>query len=246
MTRREESSASAPKFGEWGGNDVPYTLYFENARKKKDQGKRLSTTDLQEDPNAFAKAPSLRTAPPAVEPTSQRPKQRFTSDEEYLHQAAFIPMRHVADRHRFRQESPRRMPGDQTSSIDPGRRPNQLVAERGLGPANIPLHWNAEGPAVPVFGKWNEKDPSMDNNYSGIFENLRREKKSTLPNATPQQTEDKPAKAKAKYPPMYNSNMLLGVFMAVKKGPLPPIHCYFHFINSNRRCGSTDHKCLER
>ncbi|CAA6664074.1 unnamed protein product [Spirodela intermedia] len=152
MTRRR----SAPKFGEWGGNDVPYTLYFENARKKKDQGKRLSTTDLQEDPNAFAKAPSLRTAPPAVEPTSQRPEQRFTSDEEYLHQAAFIPMR--------------------TWQIDigSGRSPHdgcletrQVPLIQGLGPANIPLHWNAEGPAVPVFGKWNEKDPSMDNNYSG-------------------------------------------------------------------------------
>lgn len=149
---QEESSATAPKFGEWGGDNVPYTLYFENARKKKDQSKRINANEPREDPEAFSKASSLRTAPQPEEPTRPRPERRITRDEEYLHQAAYIPARHVSDGHRSRGETPHRMSGDQAGSIDPGRRPSQLVAERGHSSGNTPPHWNAEVIMAEVLG----------------------------------------------------------------------------------------------
>lgn len=88
---------------------------------------------------------------------------------------------------------------------------------------------------MPVFGKWNERYPSMDSNYSDIFENLRREKKSSLPNATPQQMEGKPAKAKNKAPVSWFPPPPLSVSEKLKietfsiENWLPPFHeCPLH------------------
>nr|XP_033517534.1 RPM1-interacting protein 4-like isoform X2 [Nicotiana tomentosiformis] len=42
-----------PKFGNWDGDNVPYTTYFENARKGKG-GKMINPNDPEENPEAFA------------------------------------------------------------------------------------------------------------------------------------------------------------------------------------------------
>ncbi|XP_019259819.1 PREDICTED: RPM1-interacting protein 4-like [Nicotiana attenuata] len=42
-----------PKFGNWDGDNVPYTAYFENARKGKG-GKMINPNDPEENPEAFA------------------------------------------------------------------------------------------------------------------------------------------------------------------------------------------------
>ncbi|KAK8493574.1 hypothetical protein V6N12_073419 [Hibiscus sabdariffa] len=41
-----------PKFGDWDNDDLPYTTYFENARKEK-SGKIMNPNDPEENPEAF-------------------------------------------------------------------------------------------------------------------------------------------------------------------------------------------------
>ncbi|KAJ8551742.1 hypothetical protein K7X08_021757 [Anisodus acutangulus] len=43
-----------PKFGNWDGENVPYTAYFENARKGNKGGKMINPNDPEENPEAFA------------------------------------------------------------------------------------------------------------------------------------------------------------------------------------------------
>lgn len=44
-----------PKFGNWDGENVPYTAYFENARKSNSKGgKMINPNDPEENPEAFA------------------------------------------------------------------------------------------------------------------------------------------------------------------------------------------------
>ncbi|KAF6173215.1 hypothetical protein GIB67_026910 [Kingdonia uniflora] len=43
-----------PKFGNWDSENVPYTTYFENARKEKGTGlKKMNPNDPEENPDAF-------------------------------------------------------------------------------------------------------------------------------------------------------------------------------------------------
>ncbi|KAL7088631.1 hypothetical protein ACP275_13G139500 [Erythranthe tilingii] len=43
-----------PKFGNWdGGDNIPYTAYFENARKEKSDGIRINPNDPAQNPGAF-------------------------------------------------------------------------------------------------------------------------------------------------------------------------------------------------
>lgn len=42
-----------PKFGNWDGDNVPYTAFFENARKEKVGGARMNPNDPEENPDAF-------------------------------------------------------------------------------------------------------------------------------------------------------------------------------------------------
>ncbi|KAK8629548.1 hypothetical protein V6N13_078383 [Hibiscus sabdariffa] len=45
-------SSHVPKFGDWDNDDLPYTTYFENARKEK-SGRIMNPNDPEENPEAF-------------------------------------------------------------------------------------------------------------------------------------------------------------------------------------------------
>lgn len=55
-----------PKFGNWDSDNVPYTAYFENARKEKTNptGLRINPNDPEENPEAFMFVRSEATTPP--------------------------------------------------------------------------------------------------------------------------------------------------------------------------------------
>ncbi|KZV51232.1 hypothetical protein F511_05889 [Dorcoceras hygrometricum] len=74
-----------PKFGNWDGNDVPYTACFENARKEKNDGVRINPNDPQENPEAF----DMLTAAAKLSPVSK--KNRF-------HTYRFLMPRNQRDR----------------------------------------------------------------------------------------------------------------------------------------------------
>lgn len=70
------AGSSVPKFGNWDNeDDVPYTVYFDKARKNRG-GKMINPNDPQENPEMFpSKPPSAATSTP---PTS---KPRVQSEE---------------------------------------------------------------------------------------------------------------------------------------------------------------------
>lgn len=76
---QQQKNAHVPKFGNWDNDgNVPYTLYFENARKGKGAGgKMINPNDPAENPEAFSMAapsPNRSEAPPA--PTPPRHERR--------------------------------------------------------------------------------------------------------------------------------------------------------------------------
>ncbi|KAI8014712.1 RPM1-interacting protein 4 [Camellia lanceoleosa] len=62
-----------PKFGNWESEEnVPYTVYFDKARKGRTGGKMINPNDPQENPDMF----------PNTEPTAQAPPSRTRTEPE--------------------------------------------------------------------------------------------------------------------------------------------------------------------
>ncbi|KAL8032893.1 hypothetical protein ABFX02_13G126800 [Erythranthe guttata] len=68
-----------PKFGNWeGGDNVPYTAYFENARKEKSDGVRINPNDPEQNPGAF----NIRAPPNYVHRTMANSESYSSSTTE--------------------------------------------------------------------------------------------------------------------------------------------------------------------
>lgn len=52
---RQQQRSHIPKFGSWDADNVPYTAYFENARKDKGSGVMINPNDPEQNPEAFMK-----------------------------------------------------------------------------------------------------------------------------------------------------------------------------------------------
>ncbi|XP_038984306.1 RPM1-interacting protein 4 isoform X1 [Phoenix dactylifera] len=91
--------AHVPKFGNWEGDgDVPYTKYFDNARKGKAGGKLINPNDPQENPEAFSEEiPPVQAPPFRTGSNSEAPKpkdEQRTSREDDRHRLTDSPLRH--------------------------------------------------------------------------------------------------------------------------------------------------------
>lgn len=107
---------TVPKFGNWESEDnVPYTVYFDKARKGKTGGKMINPNDPQENPEMFA---DIKTPPrPAPVPRS-RP---YTEPEEPVHRQMVRP---THDRRVSREES-------EYQNDNTGRRTSGSAHQRG-------------------------------------------------------------------------------------------------------------------
>lgn len=50
---QQQQRSHIPKFGSWDADNVPYTAYFENARKDKGTGIMINPNDPEQNPEAF-------------------------------------------------------------------------------------------------------------------------------------------------------------------------------------------------
>lgn len=54
MDLQKQQSSHVPKFGDWDNNNIPYTTFFENARKEQNTGTvRVNPNDPEDNPAAF-------------------------------------------------------------------------------------------------------------------------------------------------------------------------------------------------
>lgn len=198
-----------PAFGDWkNGDNVPYTVYFDKARKGRGGGKLINPNDPEENPDLFSNSSSSAQPPLSgarvepEEPVRQRPgistpERRRSREESEPHRR---PARHSAGSEQSVERSPlhRQARGpakdsgatihsyDGKSSYDsshgtPGRSRVRSDARGDDMPE--------KGAAVPKFGEW-EKDPASAEGFTGIFEQVRAERQTGVgrvpgPNETP-------------------------------------------------------------
>ncbi|KAI3718665.1 hypothetical protein L6452_19544 [Arctium lappa] len=176
---QQQQRSHIPKFGSWDGDNVPYTAYFDNARKDKGtMGVMFNPNDPEENPEAFMTYgggyddgnndhkivfAEKNTKTSMTSSESSRDKGSISSDISNNQQSYKSDRKKSSNSERIRNFSP-------PSPSPPG--PNR--PKYGYNPADdIVSHRSA---SVPMFGAWDEKDPRSAEGFTVIFQKVKEEK----------------------------------------------------------------------
>ncbi|CAN1767497.1 RPM1-interacting protein 4 [Linum perenne] len=102
LLQQQQQRSHVPKFGNWESDDnVPYTAYFDKARKGRTGGKMINPNDPMENPDLLVE--QTPSAPPKVRVESEEPpagqvrrtheRRRSREDNEFKQQAVGSPNR---------------------------------------------------------------------------------------------------------------------------------------------------------
>ncbi|KAL5702794.1 hypothetical protein ACHQM5_027962 [Ranunculus cassubicifolius] len=212
-----------PKFGNWENDqDVPYTQYFDKARKGKQGGRMINPNDPANNLDVYAdKAPVQAPFRNGVEPEPKPRHERRVSKEDG-------DLKRVTDSPGpFDQKRSARQSGggpDRSVEQSPLHPHHQARTGGGRGagvsspswekkssdggshghlapntPGRSRLRFVARGDetpdksaAVPKFGEWDENNPASADGFTHIFNKMREEKQTGTANPVPT--------------PKYNSN----------------------------------------
>ncbi|ESR63069.1 hypothetical protein CICLE_v10017621mg, partial [Citrus x clementina] len=188
-----------PKFGDWDNDNIPYTTFFENARREK-AGVRMNPNDPEENPEAFMRMRGTlgRGTDGDCQPVraSRHVDSYKSKSTEKRHIEEQMGMGHNPrgrntfdhQRSRSRKSTMSEFSSDKSSAVSdhslPQPSPRRLKSDKknGLG----------EGTSVPKFGAWDETDPTSGEGFTVIFNKVKEEKQiaSTQFPVVPEQTSD--------------------------------------------------------
>ncbi|KAI3456487.1 hypothetical protein Pfo_013150 [Paulownia fortunei] len=169
-----------PKFGNWEGDNVPYTACFENARKEKVGGIRINPNDPEQNPEAFS----------IGEPRGGSSTNNQVALQKYVHQRNTCDQQKSASHKTVASgSSSDKSPSDNsvTSFLKPNHRRkksdrNKYSSDSRNPPSPGPNKLNHaddfsfRSVSVPKFGQWDEKDPRSAEGFTVIFNKVKEEK----------------------------------------------------------------------
>ncbi|CAK9181702.1 unnamed protein product [Ilex paraguariensis] len=193
-----------PKFGNWDGDNVPYTAYFENARKDKAGGVKMNPNDPEENPEAFNfgrvgdGSDSVFHAvqsPAHVNPDKSAEKylreghkqkyghQRNTSDHQMSVTQKSMTSESASDKsnsdYSLLQANHRHARADRKKSMTEDNSRFCLPSpgpNRPRGQSNPYDDISCRSASVPKFGAWDEQDPQSAEGFTVIFNKVKEEK----------------------------------------------------------------------
>ncbi|RVW45866.1 RPM1-interacting protein 4 [Vitis vinifera] len=159
-----------PKFGNWDNDNVPYTAYFDNARKEKTgpTGLRINPNDPEENPEAFMFGRSEATPPHHLNP--QKPPQKKTTrsiNSESGSEKSNLDYSHLRKKSQLSDGG--------SSSLSPSVPGPSHTRLKSIGtpPPDDHAHRVA---SVPKFGAWDETDPTSGEGFTVIFNKVKQER----------------------------------------------------------------------
>ncbi|KAK1578393.1 hypothetical protein Q3G72_029924 [Acer saccharum] len=200
-----QNHSHVPKFGNWDKEDnIPYTSYFENARKGK-AGVRMNPNDPEENPDAFMIASGgglnstdhgdyqpIQASVNADSDKSKSSEKRLIEGNTgkrntYNHQKSgrnksitsyFSSDRSNSD-HSLQQPGHRQLKSDRKKGLGEGINSfSPLVQghswQRSESQSSDEPHHRVA--SVPKFGAWDETDPASGEGFTVIFNKVKEEK----------------------------------------------------------------------
>ncbi|XP_074359340.1 RPM1-interacting protein 4-like [Apium graveolens] len=195
--------AHVPKFGNWGGEDnVPYTAYFDSARKSKAGGAMINPNDPEQNPeafmfgsddnvNAFQAPPQHKINDDVVVPKDNHHIEghkdshtRNNSGSGYNHKNGLKSVisetssdrsnsdtSSLASNHRITRPDRKKNSIENISFYPPSPGPNRLRNGH-----NLYDDLSTRSASVPMFGQWDERDPTSGDGFTVIFNKVKEEK----------------------------------------------------------------------
>ncbi|XP_010488616.1 PREDICTED: RPM1-interacting protein 4-like [Camelina sativa] len=171
--------SNVPKFGNWEAEEnVPYTAYFDKARKTKAPGGKITNpNDPEYNSDSQSQAPPSRNKPDQVDTVRRSREHMRSRDESELKQfgdaggssneAANKRQGRSSQNNSYENKSPlHKNSYDSTGRSKP--KPANLRADES--PEKVTV--------VPKFGDWDENNPSSADGYTHIFNKVREERSS--------------------------------------------------------------------
>ncbi|PSS24796.1 RPM1-interacting protein [Actinidia chinensis var. chinensis] len=183
----QQKRSHVPKFGSWDSDNIPYTAYFENARKEKGSGVMMNPNDPEENPEAFMFG---RVG------TGSECHRRNTSDHQKSGSHKSTNSESGSDKsnsgYALQQQNHRRTRSTtrKNSTTEANNFVRPSPAHDRLRSANNPSEDKSyRSVSVPKFGVWDEKDPKSGEGFTVIFNKVKEEKQiaaTKLPTVPPQ------------------------------------------------------------
>ncbi|KAK9062554.1 hypothetical protein SSX86_019741 [Deinandra increscens subsp. villosa] len=181
-----------PKFGDWEGqDDVPYTVYFEKAKKN-----RKSKTNTQIPDPSSKEEPSFEVPEEAqirygdsAKSEPEKPKgTRMSRGEVDLRKSTEPP----SQPKRISRPSAGSVQSFDNSPVHPpyqtkARNRGSVSSESSYGAGSTPGRTRVgqvsrgdetadDGPAIPKFGDWDDNNPASAEQYTEVFNKARQDK----------------------------------------------------------------------
>ncbi|XP_074573279.1 RPM1-interacting protein 4-like [Curcuma longa] len=169
-----------PKFGNWDGS-IPYTQYFEDARKGRSGGKIINPNDPVDNPEAFSANMSPAQSPASYseatklkdavnirrEGNHHRTPSRGSGSSNYRVNRSPVRPSYKTNNHELSFSEGWSSSSNLFASKSPGRlRMTSIEDDTKI----------KKGSALPKFGDWDERDPSSADGFTDIFNNVRKER----------------------------------------------------------------------
>ncbi|KAG6411887.1 hypothetical protein SASPL_124540 [Salvia splendens] len=182
--------SNVPKFGNWENQDnVPYTVYFEKARKNKGEPDRRGATGSRPE-RRLSKEEDVDSRN-----SSENPGPRAVSESSYSGRGQRVarPARASAGSEQSFDRSPlhqRKVVGGLGSSSPAWEGKSHDNSSHGtsgrskLRPTSRGDESPDKGAAVPRFGEWDENNPQAAENFTHIFKKVREERNTGAGNVS--------------------------------------------------------------
>ncbi|XP_068668518.1 RPM1-interacting protein 4-like [Aristolochia californica] len=200
-----------PKFGNWDGENVPYTMYFENAQKEKGGGKMINPNDPEQNPEAFnmgsfnhrsVNNQHHKRGPIREEVGGYRDQMEAPQHYDSInHRKSLDPQktRRVrssnsdtgSDRsnrnsdHSLMQSHHRRRRSGQGSNSAEGSSsfiPSPAKPTRSKTGSTQAEEQSHRVASIPKFGAWDETDPKSGDGFTIIFDKVKEQKQMGISN----------------------------------------------------------------
>ncbi|XP_057986482.1 RPM1-interacting protein 4 isoform X2 [Hevea brasiliensis] len=151
-----------PKFGNWDDDNIPYTAYFDNARKEK-ASVPINPNDPEQNPEAFMYG---------------RGDLSFGHSQKSITSESGSSLLQAAG---YRREKSERKKGWVTeganNSFSTSVAPQHCRHRSASHPSDNDKHHRST--SIPQFGAWDETDPNSGEGFTVIFNRVKEEKKNS-------------------------------------------------------------------
>ncbi|XP_027368652.1 RPM1-interacting protein 4-like [Abrus precatorius] len=194
-----------PKFSNWDNDNIPYTIYFENARKEK---AFLNPNDPEKNPKALKDDDEAVKASTLIHSFSTCSSEQTSNEEERsntkqqsqsqhmskgTHHGSYTTTESDIERSNSDYSIVERVKSDLRKSMSMGSNfidsfsTSSRIKRKG-GSHSLKYNTNHEATLVPEFGAWDVTDLNSGDGYTAIFSQIRKEKQIAsrhIPSKTP-------------------------------------------------------------